>query len=92
MCLSVLRHEEENLGKRLSHLLFHVIDRQGCKRRSLTEKGKGRENPTCANAPSIWPMSIAGLRLSPRSITMSVLRTEWSPVRQSISTTEQPAP
>ena len=54
----------------------------------LEEKGR----PACANAPSIWPMSIAGLRLSPRSITMSVLRTEWSPVRQSISTTEQPAP
>ena len=61
-------------------------------KRFLGRVGENTEVHTCAKAPSICPMSMAGLRLSPRSITMSVFRTEWSPVRQSISTTEQPAP
>ena len=44
------------------------------------------------HSPSICPMSMAGLRLSPTSMTMSVLTTWWSPVSVSTCTSLQATP
>mmetsp|Transcript_15292 Transcript_15292/g.35184 ORF Transcript_15292/g.35184 Transcript_15292/m.35184 type:complete len:216 (+) Transcript_15292:365-1012(+) len=46
----------------------------------------------CMKAPSIWPMSMAGLMAEPMSTSSSTRRTSWSPVSTSISTSAKPTP